>query len=88
MFGLFRIEETCTYRPPIWLSTLAYSFSAPMALITPGVLAAAVPWTQADPTTAVAAGMQARASRGRPTSERSRATVAEGRPVFTRVTLY
>ena len=26
--------DTCTYRPPIWLSTLAYSFSAPMALMT------------------------------------------------------
>ena len=33
MFGLFRIDETCTYWPPIWDSTLAYSFSAPIALI-------------------------------------------------------
>src|ERR1700756_1494263 len=32
--GLFRIEDTCTYRPPIWASTSAYSFSAPMTLIT------------------------------------------------------
>ena len=33
MFGLFRIEDTCTYRPPIWDSTFAYSFSAPIALM-------------------------------------------------------
>src|SRR6516225_11654729 len=35
VLGLSRIEDTWTYRPPIWLSTLAYSFSAPTALITP-----------------------------------------------------
>ena len=34
VFGLLRIEDTCTYRPPICARTLAYSFSAPMALIT------------------------------------------------------
>src|ERR1022692_901475 len=34
VFGLFRIEDTCTYWPPIWDSTLAYSFSAPIALMT------------------------------------------------------
>ena len=32
---MFKIDDTWTYRPPIWPSTLAYSFSAPMALITP-----------------------------------------------------
>ena len=41
MFGLFRIEDTCTYLPPIWDSTLAYSFSAPIALITVDDLAEA-----------------------------------------------
>ena len=28
------MDETCTYRPPIWPSTLAYSFSTPIASIT------------------------------------------------------
>ena len=27
------MEDTATYLPPIWLSTLAYSFSAPTAMI-------------------------------------------------------
>jgi hypothetical protein len=31
------MEETATYLPPIWLSTLAYSFSAPTAMITLGL---------------------------------------------------
>src|ERR1700676_714771 len=35
--GLLRTDETWTYCPPTWLSTSAYSFSAPMALITLGV---------------------------------------------------
>src|SRR5271166_1318036 len=35
VLGLFRIDETCTYLPPIWERTSAYSFSAPMALTTP-----------------------------------------------------
>ncbi len=34
VFGLLRIDDTCTYLPPIWPRTLAYSFSTPMALIT------------------------------------------------------
>src|SRR5215469_16007981 len=42
VLGLSRIEDTWTYRPPIWLSTLAYSFSAPIALITPGFADAAL----------------------------------------------
>src|SRR5215471_10166659 len=29
--GLLRIAVTCTYFPPIWLMTFAYSFSAPTA---------------------------------------------------------
>src|SRR5579875_1948527 len=35
VLGLSRMEETATYLPPIWLSTSAYSFSAPMARICP-----------------------------------------------------
>src|SRR5580698_4192065 len=38
VLGLFRIDDTLTYLPPIWLSTLAYSFSAPTALITLGLV--------------------------------------------------
>ena len=34
VLGLSRIDDTRTYRPPIWARTLAYSFSTPMALIT------------------------------------------------------
>ncbi len=34
VLGLFKIDETDTYFPPIWLKTLAYSFSAPMATMT------------------------------------------------------
>src|ERR1700749_2376182 len=33
VFGLLSIAVTCTYLPPIWLITLAYSFSAPTATI-------------------------------------------------------
>jgi hypothetical protein len=33
VLGFFKIEVTLTYFPPIWLSTFAYWFSAPMALI-------------------------------------------------------
>src|SRR5580704_921388 len=39
VLGLSRTDETCTYLPPIWDSTSAYSFSAPMALITDGAVA-------------------------------------------------
>ena len=31
VLGFFRMADTETYLPPIWLSTLAYSFSAPIA---------------------------------------------------------
>ena len=34
--GLLRTALTRTYLPPSWLITLAYSFSAPMAVMTPG----------------------------------------------------
>src|SRR5271169_1240704 len=37
VFGLLRIDDTWTYAPPICASTSAYSFSAPTALITPGL---------------------------------------------------
>jgi hypothetical protein len=40
VLGLSRIEDAWTYLPPIWPSTLAYSFSAPMALITPALVEA------------------------------------------------
>src|ERR1022692_3902832 len=35
VLGLLKIAVTATYRPPIWLITLAYSFSAPIAVTTP-----------------------------------------------------
>ena len=78
MFGLFRMEETWTYFPPICDRTLAYSFSAPMALITPVVFAPAVPCTQAAPMAAVP--RQARANSDARTRECGRVTVEkEGR---------
>jgi hypothetical protein len=43
VLGLLRIDDTRTYLPPIWLSTFAYSFSAPTALITPDFELAAEP---------------------------------------------
>src|ERR1700722_14349124 len=38
VLGLFRIDVTLTYFPPIWLNTLAYSFSAPTAMMGPDLL--------------------------------------------------
>ena len=35
VFGLSRMDDTVTYLPPICSSTLAYSFSAPTAPMTP-----------------------------------------------------
>src|SRR5215472_12775119 len=57
--GLSRIEDTWTYRPPIWLSTLAYSFSAPIALIIPGRADAAL---LAQPAAVTASAVTAAAS--------------------------
>ena len=41
--GLLRIDDTCTYRPPIWERTFAYWFSAPTARSTPEVAAVVPP---------------------------------------------
>src|SRR5579872_6018316 len=48
VLGLLSIAVTLTYRPPTWPITLAYSFSAPTAVITPlPALSAAFPAEQA-----------------------------------------
>src|SRR5580693_7837141 len=54
VLGLFKIDETDTYFPPIWLRTLAYSFSAPIATITWDELAPAGPATR-DPSDTMSA---------------------------------
>jgi hypothetical protein len=43
VFGLSRIDDTDTYLPPICWSTLAYSFSAPTARMTPELAGAEDP---------------------------------------------
>src|ERR1700754_4347722 len=41
VLGLLMIDETCTYLPPTWAMTSAYSFSAPIAVILTAEVAAA-----------------------------------------------
>ena len=67
VLGLFKIDETLTYFPPIWASTLAYWFSAPMALINAVVLRPA------------AAGRAATARTRRAATERPPPSTASGR---------
>jgi hypothetical protein len=64
---LFRIDDTCTYGPPIWERTLAYSFSAPMASTTPEAPAGGAPRAGPAANTAAAspAAVQAAARRAR-----------------------
>src|ERR1700678_159452 len=80
VFGLFRMDETWTYFPPIWERTLAYSFSAPTALITPGVL----PPAAAGPQAAAAVPRQARAKSDGRAHERRRAMLEEEGRLFMR----
>ena len=42
MFGLLSMALACTYLPPTWLMTFAYSFSAPTAVMVVLELAAGV----------------------------------------------
>src|ERR1700733_7129807 len=72
VLGLLRMDETWTYRPPIWESTLAYSFSAPMALITAGELAAAASGPGSSATTPRPPRRQTSATSQQPEGEQSR----------------
>src|SRR6185437_11698500 len=86
VFGLLMIDEACTYFPPTWAMTSAYSFSAPMTVIlaTEAPAAAGLP-----PAASVAAGEdedddeQALASRAAASG-----TAAARRPGRVRMTLY
>ena len=71
VLGLDMMALTCTYWPPTWLITSAYSFSAPTATILPGsVPAALAPMEHADrvaaATAAPAASSATLARRRRP----------------------
>src|ERR1017187_3341994 len=68
VLGLLRIASTWTYRPPICDRTLAYSFSAPMALITPAEEVCAAPPHPAATIASTAAAAQTRAPSRRPES--------------------
>src|ERR1700742_517624 len=86
VFGLFMIDEACTYFPPTWAMTSAYSFSAPMTVILATEAPAAAGLPPADP---CAGGEdededeQALASRAA-----ARGTAAARRPGRVRMTLY
>ena len=65
VFGLLSMALTCTYLPPIWLITFAYSFSAPTAVMVALELAAAVdpePAEHAEPSRAIPASRAAHAA--------------------------
>ena len=71
VLGLDMIALACTYLPPTWLITSAYSFSAPTATILPRIGPAALaPIEQAEravaATAAAAASSATRARRRRP----------------------